>query len=130
MEDLKLKKIKYGKHCSIFSINKLNFHWKQLKIFPEIETYLEKNKHQSNYNSKLEFNRPTVIPKTEVSYYTSSDMLYGEKNIVVMNICLPCYDEEWCEISGTLRSVSKNILIHRNRPDNSFQLHVNIYLFL
>jgi cellulose synthase/poly-beta-1,6-N-acetylglucosamine synthase-like glycosyltransferase len=127
METLKLKKIKYGKHCPVFSLNKLNFQWKELKIFPDLEECLERNKFQTNYHTKSSFNKPSYLEKNETTF-SAPEILYGEKPFLVMNICLPCYDEEWCEISGTLRSLSKNILIHRNRPDNSFQLHVNIFI--
>ena len=127
MENLKLKETKYGKCCSIFSLNSLNFQWRELKIFSELESCLENKKYQTNYNSKLSFNKPSFLPKNEISF-NSDEILYEEKHNVVVNICLPCYDEEWCEISGTLRSLSKNILIHRNRPDNSFKLHVNIFI--
>ena len=39
-----------------------------------------------------------------------------------------CFDEEWCEVSGTLRSLAKNILVHRKRPNKSFRIHVSVYI--
>lgn len=126
MDDLKLKITKHGR-TNIFSLNKLNFKWRELKKFSELEDVLVFNKRQSNINAKYNFDQPQNIEKRD--FCLTDDLLfYEEKTILCMNICLPCYDEEWCEISGTLRSLSKNILLHRNRPDNSFQLHVNIYL--
>ena len=38
------------------------------------------------------------------------------------------YDEEWSEISGTLRSLARNILVHRNRPGRLFQIHVVVII--
>ena len=128
MDDLKLKAIKYGK-TNIFTLNKLNFKWRDLKKFQSLEDVLVSNKRQNNINGKYKFEQPQNIEKSDCLLATDELIIFREeKTMLSMNICLPCYDEEWCEISGTLRSLSKNILLHRNRPDNSFQLHVNIYI--
>lgn len=127
MDDLTIKKIKYGK-TNIFSLNQYNFQWRELKKCRELENILIEKKYQNNLNFKTHrINKPcSIINLRNVS--CSEDDRFFEKTVLLMNVCLPCYDEEWCEVSGTLRSLSKNILVHRNRPDNTFQLHVNIYL--
>ena len=56
---------------------------------------------------------------------TGLNMIYND---LYMNVCLPCFDEEWCEVSGTLRSLAKNILVHRKRPNKSFRIHVSVYI--
>lgn len=107
-----------------FVINNINFNWKDLKSFSKLEEIMGNLKNQYHYKTR-DFAKPTNLLRNN---YTNENILYEEKNILTMNICLPCYDEEWCEISGTLRSISKNILVHRKRPDHSFQLHVNIFI--
>ena len=125
INDLKIKTIKYGK-TNIFTLNKYNFEWRELNKFEDLTNILLSNKYQKNINfKKYKSNEPCVVLNNDD--FSSNDIFF-EKPILLMNICLPCYDEEWCEISGTLRSLSKNILICRNRPDNHFQLHVNIFL--
>ena len=129
MNDLKLKTTKYGKTI-IFTLNKYNFEWKDLKKFQALEDILLLYKYQKKINIKHNFSSApcNVYKDNDNNENLSYQDIFFEKTILVMNVCLPCYDEEWCEVSGTLRSLSKNILIHRNRPDNTFQLHVNIYL--
>lgn len=124
--ELKIKTAKYGK-THIFSLNNYNFHWKEITKFKDLETILLANKYQRNINyNQTNIKQPSIVLNNNENF--SADDVFFDKTVLLMNICLPCYDEEWCEISGTLRSLSKNILVHRNRPDNSFQLHVNIYL--
>ena len=123
MNDIKNIKVKKNLHQfgTVFNINKLNFDWKELKKFPELENILISKKTQKFYNLKKNYTKPTVILDEENNYNNTEKILH-------MAVCLPCYDEEWCEISGTLRSLSKNILIHRQKPDINLQLHVTIYL--
>ena len=45
-----------------------------------------------------------------------------------MAVCLPCYDEEWCEMSGTLRSLAKSILVHRHSVAADAELHVIVIM--
>ena len=122
---LKIKTSKYGK-THIVTLNNYTFDWKELSKFKELEEILLANKYQRNINfNQNSYKQPSIVLNND---NFSSDEVFFDKTVLLMNVCLPCYDEEWCEISGTLRSLSKNILVHRNRPDSSFQLHVNIYL--
>ena len=115
------KYTQYSNNGICFTLNKLNFHWKELEKFKEINDILINRKKQKHYFITETFKKPTLI-KTESGYSQY------QENIIYMNVCIPCYDEEWCELSGTLRSLSKNILIHRRRPDSTFELHVTVYI--
>ena len=90
----------------VFNINKLNFNWKDLYKFEELKNILQRNKIQNFYSINTTKNKfPTLILDKENVFHTQDS-----SKILHMSVCLPCYDEEWCEISGTLRSLSKNIL--------------------
>lgn len=40
-------------------------------------------------------------------------------------VCIPCYNEEWAEMSGTLRSLSENLSVWRGQPvERTLPLHV------
>ena len=123
IEPLTITSSKYSQYTNnglCFSLNKLSFNWKELKNFKELNDVLSNRKIQKNYFNEENFRKPTVI-KTSSNYISNAE-------IISMNICIPCYDEEWCELSGTLRSLSKNILIHRKRPDSTFELHVTVFI--
>jgi hypothetical protein len=100
-------------------INRIKYNWRDLIKFQELENILIKRRYQS-INDR-DFIKPTIINKQPV------EDLNLENNLI-MAVCLPCYDEEWSEMSGTLRSLSKNILIQRKRPDKKHKLHVIIFL--
>jgi hypothetical protein len=121
---LNIKKYSYSQinSGSAFTLNKLSFNWKELKKFTDLDELLTSRKYQNHYNVNKSHKKPVFLKPVVDSSIISIE------NIVTMNICLPCYNEEWCEISGTLRSLSKNILTHRKRPDKSFHLHVTIYI--
>lgn len=123
MQDIKITKVKYKKGTA-FNINKLNFNWKDLKNFSELESYFLNRKIQYFYDNIYSYTIPTLINKKTQKNKT----LENETPKLTLSICIPCYDEEWSELSGTLRSISKNILIHRKKPDNPFELHVTIYI--
>lgn len=117
------KYTQYSNFGTCFNLNKATFHWKELKNFDKLENSL-KNRRYQNYFSQLEkYRKPTFLRTPTVENYPIDG-----KNIVTMAVCLPCYDEEWSELSGTLRSLSKNILVHRKRPDNTFELHVTVFI--
>ena len=121
--DIKIIKQQYEK-CVIFNLNKINFNWKELKKFSELEEVLKNMKIQKFYSTNKEYKSPTLLLNKDLR----SNNNINSSRTLHMAICLPCYDEEWCEISGTLRSLSKNILIHRQKPENNVQLHITIYL--
>lgn len=123
-EPLTIDSVKYSQFSNngmCFTLNKLNFQWKDLKEFHELNELLINRKTQKHYFTAETFKKPTLMK-------TNSTYIKYQENRIVMNVCIPCYDEEWCELSGTLRSLSKNILIHRRRPDSTFELHVTVYL--
>lgn len=108
----------------VFNINKLNFNWKDLYKFEELKNILQRNKIQNFYSiNTSEYKFPTLLLDKENVFHTQDS-----SKILHMSVCLPCYDEEWCEISGTLRSLSKNILIHRQKKDVKFEIHVTVYI--
>lgn len=126
-EQLNFKFLKYNNSNNkgfAFILNRINYNWKELKNFTQIENTFLLLKLQKHINC-AKFKKPTLIPKIEFSI---DDVLYEENNIMHLSICLPCYDEEWSEVSGTLRSLCKNILVHRKRPNSSFKLHVSIFI--
>ena len=126
-QPLNVKYTQYNQNNKIgysFVLNNINFNWRELKKFAKLEDIMSKLKYQKFYNTK-QYSKPTCIEKND---YSNEVNLYDDLNIQTISICLPCYDEEWCEISGTLRSISKNILVHKKRPGHSFQLHVNIFI--
>ena len=119
--DIKIKKYTYERG-TVFNINKLNFNWKELKKFTELEKQLQSKKKQKFIYLDTEYKKPVLLLDEEIIRNNSNE------RTLHMSVCLPCYDEEWCEISGTLRSLSKNILIYRQKPDNNIELHLTIYL--
>ena len=129
-DSLKLKSVNYKenkKSGKAFMLNKINYDWKELKNFTELSNTLQSTKIQYHSNYSYNFFKPTIMSKIED--YTEIDMLLCEKdNILHMSVCLPCYDEEWCEISGTIRSLVKNILVQKKRPNKSFKLNLTLYL--
>lgn len=120
INDIIVKKQAYDSG-TVFNINKLNFGWKELKKQTDLENILLSKKVQFFYSLKSDYKNPILLSDEERTYNVNDKILH-------MAVCLPCYDEEWCEISGTLRSLSKNILIHRQKPNNNFQLHLTVYL--
>ena len=119
-----LKSIKYnenGKTGYIFTINKIFYDWKELSIHTSLIETLLKRKYQLYNNNSYSYDRPVIMPN-------KNDIEETCENVLHMSVCLPCFDEEWCEISGTLRSLAKNILIYRKRPNSSFKLHVTVYI--
>ena len=120
--DIKIKKHTYEGGI-VFNINKLNFNWKELKKFTQLEKQLQSKKKQKYIYLNTEYKKPVLLFDEELNLTDNTN-----ERILHMSVCLPCYDEEWCEISGTLRSLSKNILIYRQKPDNDIELHLTIYL--
>jgi len=116
-----LKYTQYSNTGTAFILNKMNFYWKELIKFPDLTKLLLNRKIQKNYFLDQTYKKPTIVIK-------NSETMSSSEEIITMSICIPCYDEEWCEISGTLRSLSKNILIHRKRPDSTFQLHITVFI--
>jgi cellulose synthase/poly-beta-1,6-N-acetylglucosamine synthase-like glycosyltransferase len=107
----------------VFNINKLNFNWKDLDKFDDLKNTLKLKNKQNFYEISTEYTIPTLILDKESIQNTDNSL-----KILHMSICLPCYDEEWCEISGTLRSLSENILIQREKSDNKFKIHLTLYI--
>ncbi len=116
---MKIKKLKYSRGTA-FNLSKLNFNWKDLKKFPELESCFLNRKTQYFYDNNEKYNFPTLINRNKSPENGNPKL--------TLSICIPCYDEEWSELSGTLRSLSKNILIQRKKPDNPFELHVTVYI--
>jgi len=104
----------------VFNINKLDFNWKDLEYFSELKNILKIRKKQKFHDIKLKYKKPALLLDLEETY--------NEQNALHMSICIPCYDEEWCELSGTLRSISKNILTCRRQLKDKFKIHVTIYV--
>lgn len=104
----------------VFNIDRVDFSWKDLDCFSELKTILKIRRKQKKYNIKSKYKKPTLLLDLEDNY-SSQEALH-------ISICLPCYDEEWCEVSGTLRSLSKNILMCKEKFKDKFEIHVTIYI--
>jgi cellulose synthase/poly-beta-1,6-N-acetylglucosamine synthase-like glycosyltransferase len=125
MVEINIKTVNYNSNKltgTIFTIDRLIFDWKDLDKNKKIKDKFLSRRLQSHYLLETFYNKPTFL-QSQVMF----DEDYKYRNII-MSVCLPCYDEEWSEVSGTLRSLSKNILIHRKRPDKSFRLHVTVFI--
>jgi hypothetical protein len=88
-----------------------------------LRTSLEKRKYQSHTDADMRFLQPTLIP---IAPPTSpkSDVPAP----VSVAVCLPCYNEEWSEMSGTLRSLANNIHFCRKRMVQRGPLHVSVFI--
>ena len=120
---LTINSAKYNQYANTgtsFTLNKLSFHWKELQKFEGLTALLADRKYQKNYSINENYKKPTIVKTSNEGDISG--------NIITMSVCIPCYDEEWCELSGTLRSLSKNILIHRKRSDSTFKLHVTVFI--
>ena len=120
---VKAIKYKYSNHTGhAYVVNKLKYDWKDFMNFDDLRNHLKHRKFLKNRNCHA----------TEPKYFLHDGNAYElslqDGKIYHMSICICCYNEEWSEISGTLRSISKNLLIQKNRPDKSFQLHVSVYI--
>lgn len=104
----------------VFNINKVDFNWKDLEYFSELKNMLQLRKKQDYQDKKLNYKKPTLLLDLEKTC--------SIQGTLHLSICLPCYDEEWCEVSGTLRSISKNILICRQKLKVKFDIQVTIYI--
>lgn len=110
--------------CNIFNLNKLNFNWRELSKSQELSLLFEKNKFLKHTKTE-KYLKPTILINRE---HSLDEVIFEDSKIQRLAICLPCFDEEWSEISGTLRSISKNLLIHHQRPNTPFKIHVTIYI--
>lgn len=116
---INIKKIKFNQGISFF-LNKFNFDWRELEKFSELSKELTLRQNSVLFNSGT-YTKPVFIKKDEYN-------IVSDTPIVNMVVCISCFDEEWSELSGTLRSLSKNILTHYKRPNNFFQLHVTVII--
>jgi cellulose synthase/poly-beta-1,6-N-acetylglucosamine synthase-like glycosyltransferase len=105
-----------------FSINKLSYDWTALEKFSSLKTLFQTKKHLRNP-------LPSFGTKPEFYYNNEIETPFQDNNKNLhMSICLPCYDEEWSEISGTIRSISKNILFHHKNKNSSFAIHISLFI--
>ena len=116
---LDIKKINFHNGISFF-LNNYNFEWRDLEKFFELKKVISLRQQQTLFISNI-YTKPTFIKD-------DADINEPFIPIVKMTVCIACYDEEWSELSGTLRSLSKNILTHHKRPDNSFKLYVTVII--
>jgi cellulose synthase/poly-beta-1,6-N-acetylglucosamine synthase-like glycosyltransferase len=110
---------------NILNINRIKYKWKDLMKFDNISDVFLNKRIQKFLTLEKQYNKPTSIINKH--YISSNTIEYSEQKLL-MAVCLPCYDEEWSEMSGTIRSLVKNILVHRKRPDKTHELHVIIFM--
>jgi cellulose synthase/poly-beta-1,6-N-acetylglucosamine synthase-like glycosyltransferase len=119
---MKLETFYYEKGIC-FSVDKLSFDWTSLEQFTIIKRLFETKKRLQNHN--------TFFGEKPHFYYNNNDVqppFHNDDRLFLhMSICLPCYDEEWSEISGTIRSICKNI-IFQHKHKNSFNIHLSIFI--
>jgi hypothetical protein len=121
-----------GAKCdgSLLLLNSTQFSWRDLDKFPELHEAMKRRKYQIHHDTNSRFKtKPTLIPfvEGELPFYTEAQ----DNNRIVLSVCLTVYNEEWSELSGTLRSLAKSILVHRSRTKaiNEFEeLHVNVVI--
>jgi hypothetical protein len=89
---------------------------------------LNKRRRQLHIRPNKICEEPTLIEGTAAPSNVSTPSNQGVDQDLLMAVCLPCYNEEWSEISGTLRSLAANILYHRKKINKTFQLHVVVFL--
>ena len=117
MESPSAKTFHYEKGLC-FCINKLTYDWTALENISSLKNSLYSRKYLHELSASN--NQPFF-------YYENDTQTTFQNNILHMSICLPCFDEEWTEISGTIRSIAKNIL-HHHKTKHSFKINISLYI--
>ena len=126
IEPLLIKKFKYKQQNidgNILLLNRISFDWKDLIKFNDLSSILSKKRLQKSVKQNKQYMKPTFL-----KFPNEDEKSTSENEKLLLAVCLPCFDEEWSEMSGTLRSLSKNILVNRQRPDRSCELHVVVFI--
>ncbi len=118
-----------------FHMNKLSYLWRDPSSHRDasgandIATTLLRKRRQANVDvrSKGKFYVPTLFPSNGVGGDSPGT---GADDREVLAVCLPCYNEEWCEMSGTLRSLAANIEYYRRKlkGENNKKLEIVVFI--
>lgn len=126
IEPFGIQKFKYNRldvNGNIIILNRIKYNWRDLNNISELKNiFIEKRRQK--FSKDKQYSKPTRI----ICHNQNIEEESFDNNKLILAVCLPCFDEEWSEMSGTLRSLSKNLLVHRKRPDKTHELHVIVFI--